>query len=243
MATDLWRSEISYLVRRMDLEDLDEVLAIERATFPLPWPASAFRYDLTRNEHAHYFVATPRRPLPVENAPSIGRRWWRSVRRDEPARSRTILGYTGYWSLVDEAHIANLAVAPAWRGRGLGELLLIRVLDHAVEMGLNVATLEVRVGNRVAQQLYRKYGFEVVGVVLGAWLAMRLLGLTLPQGVQPRDMGVIALITGMGFTVPVLGLHSALPGGGMAEAARLGLALSLLAGLVAIVTARVLRRG
>lgn len=81
-----------------------------------------------------------------------------------------------------------------------------------------------------------------LGVMLGAWGAARVLGLALPQGVAARDMVVIALITGMGFTVPVLALHSALPGGGMAEAARLGLVLSLLAGFAAVVTARVLRR-
>lgn len=80
-----------------------------------------------------------------------------------------------------------------------------------------------------------------LGVMLGAMMAARLFGFALPQGVQSRDLLVIAIITGMGFTVPVLALDSALPGGAMAEAARLGLVLSLLAGGVAFVTAQLIR--
>ncbi|MFN4153447.1 MAG: Na+/H+ antiporter NhaA [Paracoccaceae bacterium] len=80
------------------------------------------------------------------------------------------------------------------------------------------------------------------GVLLGALLAARLFGFVLPQGVQSRDMPVIALITGMGFTVPVLALDSALPGGAVAEAARQGLVLSLLAGCAAFALASILRR-
>ncbi|MDR7125277.1 Na+/H+ antiporter NhaA [Pseudotabrizicola sp. 4114] len=80
-----------------------------------------------------------------------------------------------------------------------------------------------------------------LGVLLGAMAAARLFGFALPQGVQRRDLLVIAILTGMGFTVPVLALDSALPGGAMAEAARLGLVLSLLAGGAAFVTARLIR--
>lgn len=82
-----------------------------------------------------------------------------------------------------------------------------------------------------------------VGVMLGAVCAARVFGFALPQGVRLRDLLVIALITGMGFTVPVLALDSALPGGAMAEAARLGLVMSLLAGAGALLMGRALRRG
>lgn len=81
-----------------------------------------------------------------------------------------------------------------------------------------------------------------LGVVLGALVAMRLMGQRLPHGVGLRDVLLIALISGMGLTVPVLALDSALPGGGMAEAARLGLALSLLAGVAALAVAKLWRR-
>ena len=77
-----------------------------------------------------------------------------------------------------------------------------------------------------------------LGVFLGAFAAARLLGHGLPAGVRCRDLMLVALITGMGFTVPMLALDGALPGGGMAEAARLGLVLSLLAGGIAALFAR-----
>lgn len=76
------------------------------------------------------------------------------------------------------------------------------------------------------------------GVMCGAILALRFGGFALPPGVRLRDILIVALISGMGFTVPVLALDSALPGGAMAEAARLGLVVSLLIGLIALLLAR-----
>lgn len=80
-----------------------------------------------------------------------------------------------------------------------------------------------------------------LGVMLGAVLGARVFRLDLPAGVRLRDLLVVALISGMGFTVPVLALDSALPGGAMAEAARLGLVLSLVAGGIAFGLARAMR--
>ena len=76
-----------------------------------------------------------------------------------------------------------------------------------------------------------------LGLLLGAWVAL-MLGYRLPAGVKPVDLIQIALVTGIGFTVPVLALDRALPGGGMAEAARAGLALSFLIALIPIGLAR-----
>lgn len=81
-----------------------------------------------------------------------------------------------------------------------------------------------------------------LGLIFGLLLAAKLIGATLPAALRRREIGLIALIAGMGFTVPALSLESALPGGGMAEAARLGLALSLLAGPLAITLSRLSRR-
>ena len=75
----------------------------------------------------------------------------------------------------------------------------------------------------------------MLGIGLGLAAA---LGLRLPPGISLRDVLRIAVITGMGFTIPVLSLDSALPGGAMQEAARLGLALSLLAGPIALLLGR-----
>jgi len=81
-----------------------------------------------------------------------------------------------------------------------------------------------------------------LGFLLGCMLAARLSRRTLPQGIALRELLLIALLLGLGFTVPVLALDTALPGGGMAEAARLGLALSLIAGASALILARLTRR-
>lgn len=77
-----------------------------------------------------------------------------------------------------------------------------------------------------------------LGLASGLLVAARLFGAQLPAALRNRDLGLIGLIVGMGFTVPALALETALPGGGMAEAARTGLALSLLAGPLAIVVSR-----
>jgi len=155
----LW-ADIPCIVRPMHLDDINEVQRIEQACFPLPWPANAFRYDLTKNENAYYFVVSPRnRP----GARSDFSSWWQRLRGQVISSMPPILGYVGYWRLVDEAHIANIAVTPAWRRRGLGELLLVTVLDHALAQKMNVVTLEVRVSNQAARKLYHKFGFTVVG--------------------------------------------------------------------------------
>jgi ribosomal-protein-alanine N-acetyltransferase len=65
--------------------------------------------------------------------------------------------------MVDEAHISTIAVHPRWRGRGLGEMALVAMIDAAILRGAAEVTLEVRVSNEVAQSLYRKYAFAQVG--------------------------------------------------------------------------------
>jgi len=75
-----------------------------------------------------------------------------------------IVGYGGFWLMAGEAHITTIAVRPELRRRGIGELLLVAMLDRATELGAEVATLEVRVSNIAAQTLYRKYGFRQVGL-------------------------------------------------------------------------------
>jgi ribosomal-protein-alanine N-acetyltransferase len=78
-----------------------------------------------------------------------------------------VIGFAGYWFIIDEAHISTLAVHPDWRGRGMGQVLLRALLREAAWRGALSATLEVRRGNRVAQRLYERHGFAVVGRRLG----------------------------------------------------------------------------
>lgn len=174
-----------YTVDRMTLADLTRVAEIERLAYPSPWPPSAYRKELQENRRAHYIVvrdseiALPapvaahpdqpepqpqpqpahqqRRPFPLSLLPTR--------QSTPPSReSAAIIGFAGLWLMVDEAHITTIAVHPAHRGLRVGELLLNSLVGIAYEIGARRVTLEVRVSNTIAQNLYRKYGFEVAGL-------------------------------------------------------------------------------
>ncbi|HET7474200.1 MAG TPA: ribosomal protein S18-alanine N-acetyltransferase [Candidatus Limnocylindrales bacterium] len=124
-------------IEPMRLEDLDEIQAIEGASFTTPWPENAYRSELMTNRLASYLVAR------VD-----GR----------------IVGYGGMWLMVDEAHITTFAVHPLWRRQHVGERLLLAFLDLARDRHAREATLEVRLSNLAARRLYEKYGFRPVGL-------------------------------------------------------------------------------
>jgi [ribosomal protein S18]-alanine N-acetyltransferase len=125
----------------MQLSDIEAAMAIERLSFPKAWQASAYQYELTQNRMASYQVLT------VQEA-------------DRPAQ---LIGFSGYWLMAGEAHVSTIATHPDWRGRGLGELLFLNILFLATDEKAELITLEVRAGNKVAQALYQKYNFIVVG--------------------------------------------------------------------------------
>jgi ribosomal-protein-alanine N-acetyltransferase len=83
---------------------------------------------------------------------------------DEAEELEAVVGYSGMWIMVDEAHITTIAVDPAYRSEGIGELLLLALLERAQDRGAGEATLECRVSNDVAQRLYRKYTFRDAGI-------------------------------------------------------------------------------
>jgi ribosomal-protein-alanine N-acetyltransferase len=142
------------VIAPMEVGDIPQVAEIDRLSFPLPWSATSYRYELTENKAAHFIVAV----VPGLEPP---RGWMARLLRPVPAR--LVIGYAGYWRVVDEAHIGTLATHPQWRGRSVGELLLVSLLREALDHGALEAKLEVRLGNHAAQNLYRKYGFEEVG--------------------------------------------------------------------------------
>ena len=151
-----WDPSLPYSVRPMRSSDIDQIMQIERTAFPAPWPASAYRYELTENDLSLYFVLD----LVL---PTSERRLHRVMRRWRQTRPSPILAYGGFWSILDEAHISTIAVHPDWRGRGLGEMVLMAMIDAAILRGAGEITLEVRVSNSVAQNLYSKYAFATVG--------------------------------------------------------------------------------
>jgi ribosomal-protein-alanine N-acetyltransferase len=158
------RHEIPYTVETMGVADVPAVAALERMVFPVPWPARAFEYELRHNPMSYFVVVRTRRSGPSQNHPS-----------QQPADTGPpqglpplpILGYGGFWFIVDEAHVCTLAVHPDWRGRGLGGLLLVHLIDRATQIGAAVVTLEVRASNSTAQTMYRKYGLAQTGLRKG----------------------------------------------------------------------------
>jgi ribosomal-protein-alanine N-acetyltransferase len=145
-----------YRVDPMQVSDLRHVMTIERTAFPSPWPASAYRHELTQNDLSTYLVLRLRHSL-------SGSVKWEPHGPWAQHRPPPILGYGGFWMIVDESHISTLAVHSSWRGRGLGEMLLVALIEASMLRGAAEVTLEARVSNVVAQNLYRKYGFVQVG--------------------------------------------------------------------------------
>ena len=178
-------NDLPYVIEPMQLRDVAEVMEIERLSFPTPWSARAYRYELQENNLSHYLVARPRKSLAPKEpgfwaglrelvlSPALSRveglskgvvEWLRRSFGVVAPPKVNILGYGGFWLMAGEAHISTIAVRPEWRQRGIGELLLVAMLERAVELGGNLATLEVRVSNVAAQSLYQKYGFAKVGL-------------------------------------------------------------------------------
>jgi [ribosomal protein S18]-alanine N-acetyltransferase len=123
---------VQTVIRKMGPEDLDQVVAIDQASFSLPWPARSFRYEVSENPAARCWVAE-----------ADGR----------------VVGMLVLWFIVDEAHIATLATHPDHRRQGIAQQILIHALQSAAREGAHRSFLEVRAGNLAAQAMYRKYGF------------------------------------------------------------------------------------
>ena len=122
-------------ITRMTSADIADVTRIERESFTTTWPADAFYNELSTNKLAHYFVGR------VDGK---------------------IVAYGGIWVIFEDSHVTTIAVDPAYRGRKFGEVMLLHLLDEAIERGASWMTLEVRESNAAAQALYRKYGFTTV---------------------------------------------------------------------------------
>lgn len=123
---------IDYVVLDMDLSHIDDVIIIENLSFKTPWKKEDFVAELTRNICARYKV------LIIDNR---------------------VVSYGGMWVLLDEAHITNIAVHPEYRGIGLGNVIVEQLIKEANKNNISSMTLEVRMNNISAINLYKKYGF------------------------------------------------------------------------------------
>ena len=168
----------NFILRAMTLGDLPQVVEIDQLSFPVPWSIRTYEYEILNNESAHMVVLArserPTQPAPEPSAPpevsggAGGIRRWLAGRLGPAASAAatpagaTVVGMGGMWCAVGEVHVSTIAVHPDWRGRHLGEALLAGMIARGIALGAMEAALEVRVSNTVAQNLYRKYGFEIV---------------------------------------------------------------------------------
>lgn len=171
-----------YLVRPMRMEDIPQVLEIERESFPTMWPPTAFKRELQQNRLAHYMVVAERNEragyhVAEQQEERHGGTFVRFLdeikhifqgEADESLpppenRPELIVGVIGVWMMPDEAHIVTIATRGTHRRRGIGEMLLIKAIELAQERGQEAVTLEVRVSNWPAIAMYEKYGFLEVG--------------------------------------------------------------------------------
>ena len=159
------RTALHTTIRPMTADDIVQVTDVERESFPSMWPQTAYKRELT-NKLARYLVLTEARDAPVE--PPVTAGLWSAVRRvlgsGSPAGSHQhLLGFIGVWLMAGEAHIVTVAVRERYRRRGIGERLVIAILELALQAEQESATLEVRASNDAAQRLYEKYGFARLG--------------------------------------------------------------------------------
>ena len=152
-----------FYLRRMHPGDVSRVAAIDRLSFPTPWPPSSYVLELGRGGRAYYVLVAPTK-LDLEPQPRW-RRWLGSA--GESSDVRRIVGYVGLRVEGTSAHLSTVAIHPDWRQIGLGETLLLTAIEKAMAMGGQTLTLEVRAYNSVAHRLYRKYGFRDKGVHRG----------------------------------------------------------------------------
>lgn len=124
-------------IRRMTLADTWEAAQLEAANFPMPWPLSAFEFEMRDNPVARYVMA------------------------EEEGR---LIGFAGAHMILDEGHITNVVVASSARGRGIGRALMMALMQYAANLGVRYLTLEVRASNAPAIALYRSLGFVKVGI-------------------------------------------------------------------------------
>jgi ribosomal-protein-alanine N-acetyltransferase len=172
-------------VRPMRREDIAQVSEIDREAFPTEWPPPNFGYELG-NKLAHYIVACDEErtvsKLEVETLPRKGlgglvsrvKRWFGnnspSYNEQQELEQHYIIGFAGFWVMADEAHITTIASRKEYHRQGVGELLLMSIVEMAIKLKARIVTLEVRASNTAAQRLYSKYGFTQVGIRRGYYI-------------------------------------------------------------------------
>ena len=124
-------------IREMNIDDVDKVYEIEISCFNTPWSKEALKKELTTNKLAYYFVAV------INNE---------------------VVGYCGLWHVITEGHITNIAVDENKRMLGIGNKLMCELVNFANKKQMIGLTLELKMSNQKAFNLYKKHGFIVEGI-------------------------------------------------------------------------------
>ena len=188
-----------FAVRPLAVADVLQVQVIEREAFPSQFPPTSFRLEL-QNSAASHLVAcrVPSAPPGLSGRPPTDRRATAGsgparlsatirnasagLRRKAGPAGEPITGFLGARYAADEAHVITFGVRRTYRGRGVGELLLIAAIEQAYARGASIVTLEVRPSNFVARNLYGKYRFDVSGVRRGYYVDDREDALIMTAG-------------------------------------------------------------
>jgi len=132
-AREAGRADVA--VRDMTHDDIDVVVAMENASYTVPWSEATFR-GLLRRRDADMIVLHS---------------------------GTEIVGYAAFWAVLDQGELGNVAIAARWRGRGLGAQLVAEIIRRAARRGVRDVFLEVRPLNSSARRLYERFGFVLVG--------------------------------------------------------------------------------
>ena len=124
-------------IREMENSDIEAVMEIDEKIFNTPWNKRIFDYEINENKFAHYFI--------VET-------------------NQTIIGYIGLWIVYEDAQITNVAILEDYRGYKIGEHLFGYAVQYAQNQGAERLSLEVRVSNKIAQNMYEKFGLVPAGI-------------------------------------------------------------------------------
>lgn len=128
------------VIRQAEERDIAAIEELEQQCFAVPWTYESLYHDILNNKLAFYIVAE---------------------------EDGALCGYVGIWKIVDEGHITNVAVSPAYRRRHIARAMLETLFDVCGRAGVVRYTLEVRVGNDAARNLYEGLGFQTAGVRKG----------------------------------------------------------------------------
>ncbi len=136
--------KLPFKVEVMMPANIPQAVAIEQAAYAENYTKRDFIRELEYNRVAHYFII----------------HFVNTTRKTPPT---TMIGVGGFWLIADELHIITAAIHPDWQGLGLGEVLLLTLLEAGLSLQAKTATLEVRPSNQSALMLYKKYNFQEEG--------------------------------------------------------------------------------